>query len=178
MPLVCHKDPAPLCLATSTVQITVMESKKVHGRSRVSAARRPVLPFVRRHPGATAAITGAPVWYTYRMHAVSRRFHGRKGNLKSFTTNTGDLCNLYAPGKSADVACASPKLDGDMSTFAFECAQGVDFPWRFVLVGSLCVGAHVICVLRLLQENRITFFACLICVILSSCAEYHGSLRT
>ena len=47
-------------------------------------------------------------------------------NLKSLTTNAGDTCYLYAPGKSADAMCAHPKLDGDASTFAFECAQGTN----------------------------------------------------
>ena len=37
---------------------------------------------------------------------------------------TGDMCYLYAPGKSTDDQCASPKLDGDESTFAFDCGAG------------------------------------------------------
>ena len=68
IPLVCDKvaDHVPLCLATSTVQTTVMEmTRKAHGRSRVAEAGMNVLPFARKHLAALVAITGATVCFTH-----------------------------------------------------------------------------------------------------------------
>ena len=66
IPLACPQvaDPVPLCLATSIVQTTVMETtKQAHGRSRAAEDGRNVLPFARKHPAAPVAITGATVLY-------------------------------------------------------------------------------------------------------------------
>ena len=62
----------------------------------------------------------------------------------------GDTCYLYAPGKSADAECASPKLDGDESTFAFDCDSGAGTSIRVVDHDGMIACARV-CMSLLLE---------------------------
>ena len=78
----------------------------------------------------TPGCTGGYYWGDGTVCLIDASFNASKSpdfvsmwRLKTFT-DTGDTCYLYAPGKSSDATCEYPKLDGDTSTFAFECSQG------------------------------------------------------